>query len=263
MKKMTTSPMPVVFFGHGNPMNALERNVYTEGWARIGKSIPRPKAILSISAHWYVPFTGVTGVAQPKTLHDFGGFPRPLYEVQYPAPGSAELAQRVAALLAPVSVESDRSWGLDPGTWSVLVHLFPQADIPVVQLSIDETKDAAWHYNIARHLQPLRDEDVLIMGSGNIVHNLHAYSWGQQTVEPYDWAQRFETTVRGFLGAGDFSPLVVYEKLGRDAQLSVPTPEHYLPLIYVLAQYRQGDTLRLPVEGFEGGSISMLAVQIG
>jgi 4,5-DOPA dioxygenase extradiol len=205
----------------------------------------------------------VTAIDKPRTIHDFGGFPRALFEVQYPAPGSPELAQRVAQLLAPVPVALDRDWGLDHGTWSVLVHVYPQADIPVVQLSIDETKPARWHYDLARKLAPLRDEGVLIMGSGNLVHNLHTYSWGRYAVEPYDWAVRFETKARALLSAADFAPLVEYESLGRDATLSAPTPDHYLPLLYVLAQHRPGEPVSFPVEGFDGGSISMLTVQVG
>ena len=254
--------MPAVFVGHGSPMNALEQNTWTRGWAAIGTAVPRPRAILSISAHWYVPFTGVTIAGWPETLHDFGGFPATLHEVHYPAPGSAGLAQRVGELLAPVSVVPDPDWGLDHGTWSVLVHMFPKADIPVVQLSIDATRDAAWHYRVAKKLQPLRDEGVLILGSGNIVHNLGAYAWRDRTRGPHDWAQRFEGRVRELLAAGDFPALVAYETLGEDARQSVPTAEHYLPLIYILAQRRQGDTLDLPVQGFDGGSISMLAARI-
>jgi 4,5-DOPA dioxygenase extradiol len=254
---------PAIFFGHGNPMNALQRNAYTEGWAQLGASMPPPEAILSISAHWYVPGTAVTAMTNPKTIHDFGGFPRELYEVQYPAPGSLRLAQRVADLLAPVPVAMDRGWGLDHGTWSVLKHAYPDADIPVVQLSIDETCESVWHYEVAKQLQPLRDEGVLIMGSGNIVHNLHAYSWGNPAVGPYDWAQRFDTRARELMAAGNFAPLVAYERLGRDAMLSAPTPDHYLPLLYVIAQYRRGEPVSFPVEGFDGGSISMLSVRLG
>lgn len=257
------SRMPAIFFGHGNPLNALHDNTYTRSWAAIGAALPRPKAVLCVSAHWYVPATAVTAIARPRTIHDFGGFPRELFDVQYPAPGAPELAARVAQLLAPVPVAMDRSWGLDHGTWSVLVHVFPKADIPMVQLSIDETRTANWHFELAKQLAPLRDEGVLIMGSGNLVHNLHAYSWGRHAVEPYDWAVRFETKARALLRAGDFAPLVNYETLGRDALLSVPTPEHYLPLIYVLAQRRKDEPISFPVEGFDGGSISMLAVQLG
>jgi len=255
--------MPAVFFGHGNPMNALARNAFTDGWSAFGQSIRRPRAIVCISAHWYVPATAVTAVERPRTIHDFGGFPRELYAVQYPAPGSAALAERVRNLLAPVQVGMDRDWGLDHGTWSVLMHVYPQADIPIVQLSIDETREAAWHYEVAGKLAPLRDEDVLVVGSGNLVHNLHTYAWGNRAADAYDWARRFEDRARALLAARDFAPLVAYESLGRDAQLSAPTPEHYLPLVYVLAQYRDGDTVTFPVEGFDGGSISMLSVAIG
>jgi 4,5-DOPA dioxygenase extradiol len=260
---MSTQAMPAIFFGHGNPMNALARNAFTDGWSAIGRSIPRPKAILSVSAHWYVPGTSVTVADSPPTIHDFGGFPRQLFAVQYPAPGSRELAERVRELLAPVRVDMSDRWGLDHGTWSVLVHVYPDADIPVVQLSLDETREASWHYEIAKQLAPLRDEGVLIMGSGNLVHNLHTYAWGNPALCAYDWAQRFEDKARALLAAHDFAPLVDYEALGRDAQLSAPTPEHYLPLVYVLAQYRRGDAVTFPVEGFDGGSISMLAVAIG
>jgi 4,5-DOPA dioxygenase extradiol len=261
---MSNDPrMPAMFFGHGNPMNTLDDNSWTRTWAALGAELPRPKAVLSISAHWYLPATAVTAVPEPRTIHDFGGFPRELYEVQYPAPGAPALARRVAELLAPTAVGVDDRWGLDHGTWSVLVHLYPEADVPVVQLSIDETRNARWHFDLAKRLLPLRDEGVLIMGSGNIVHNLHTYSWGERAAKPYDWAVHFETMAREHLLAGDFEPLVAYETLGRDAMLAVPTPDHYLPLIYVLAQHRQGDAVRFPVEGFDGGSISMLSVQLG
>lgn len=259
-----TKPTPTIFFGHGNPLNALLRNAYTEGWAAIGNSLSRPKAILCVSAHWYLPATAVTAMAAPRTIHDFGGFPRELYEVQYPAPGSPQLASRVRDLLAPVSVALDeKNWGLDHGTWSVLCHVFPRADIPVVQLSIDETRPPEFHYQVGKLLTPLRDEGILIVGSGNIVHNLHTYAWGKHEVEPFDWAVRFEKQAREFLLKGDDAPLVEYESLGRDALLSVPTPEHYLPLIYVIALRRAGENVTFPVRGFDGGSISMLTVQIG
>jgi|ERR1044071_818406 4,5-DOPA dioxygenase extradiol len=258
-----TQRMPAIFFGHGNPMNALLGNEYTEGWAAIGKGIPRPLAVLCVSAHWYLPGTLVTAMPAPRTIHDFGGFPRELYEVTYPAPGSLELASRVRELLAPVSVGLDQRWGLDHGTWSVLCHVFPEADVPVVQLSIDETQTARFHYDLGKRLAPLRDEGILIMGSGNIVHNLHAYAWGRHVVEPLDWAARFDARARELMLANDHAPLVNYEQLGRDATLSAPTPDHYLPLLYVLAQQREGDEVSFPVEGFDGGSISMLSVQIG
>ena len=255
--------MPAIFFGHGNPMNAIGHNGYTEAWQRIGEQTLRPKAVLSISAHWYVPQTGVTISTNPRTIHDFGGFPPELYQVQYPAPGDPALARHVQQLLVPLDVRRDDSWGLDHGTWSVLKHVYPAADIPVVQLSIDETRPASFHFELARKLAPLRDEGVLIAGSGNIVHNLHTYAWGRHPQEPYDWALRFEAMARDMMQTGEFAPLINYEKLGRDAALSIPTPDHYLPLLYVLATKQQRESVRFPIEGVDGGSISMLAVQIG
>jgi 4,5-DOPA dioxygenase extradiol len=258
-----TNPMPVVFFGHGNPMNALLDNAYTRGWAAIGKEVPRPKAILSVSAHWYIPGTSVTAMPAPRTIHDFGGFPPELYRIDYPAPGDPALADRVRGLLAPIQVDPDEDWGLDHGTWTVLRHAFPWADIPVVQLGIDERQPAEYHFAIGKRLAPLRDEGVLIVGSGNLVHNLHAYAWGRHAVGPYEWAVRFEDQARGLLLAGNDGPLIDYKTLGRDAELSIPTPEHYLPLLYVIALRREGDRVRFPVEGVDGGSVSMLAVRIG
>jgi 4,5-DOPA dioxygenase extradiol len=260
---MPTTRMPAVFFGHGNPMNALHDNAWTKSWAAFGSAMLRPKAILCVSAHWYLPQTAVTAMASPRTIHDFGGFPAALRAVQYPAPGHPGLAARVAQLLAPTAVEMNQDWGLDHGTWSVLVHVFGNADVPVVQLSIDEGKPARWHFELARKLAPLREEGVLIMGSGNLVHNLHSYAWGQGAVEPYDWAVRFEALARGVMEKGEFATLVDYESLGRDALLAAPTPDHYLPLLYVLAQHQAGEPVSFPVEGFDGGSISMLSVQIG
>lgn len=255
--------LPAIFFGHGNPMNALLDNEYTRRWSAIGQSIAKPKAILSISAHWYVPATGVTISTAPRTIHDFGGFPPELYQVKYPAPGDPDLAQRVQQLLAPVPVALDNSWGLDHGTWSVLKHVYPQADVPIVQLSIDETQPAEWHFDIARRLAILRDEGVLIVGSGNLVHNLHTYAWGREAVEPYDWALRFEQQAREMLVAEEYRPLIDYERLGRDAMLSIPTPDHYLPLLYVLGTRQKGEPASFPVEGVDGGSVSMLSVRIG
>lgn len=255
--------MPAIFFGHGNPMNAVSKNTYTDGWAAIGQAIERPKAILCISAHWYLPGTAVTAMNAPRTIHDFGGFPRELYEVQYPAPGSPELANRVRNLLAPLPVQLDEGWGLDHGTWSVLHHVFPEADIPIVQLSIDETREPQFHYELGKLLTPLRHQGVLIMGSGNLVHNLHTYAWGKHEVKPFDWAVRFETQARRLLEQGDDGPLVNYESLGRDALLCVPTPDHYLPLVYVLGLRLEGESVSFPIEGFDGGSISMLTVQMG
>jgi len=255
--------MPAIFFGHGNPLNALRRNDYTTGWATIGQTIPRPKAVLAVSAHWYLPGTAVTAMPTPRTIHDFGGFPRELYEVKYPAPGDPDLAQRVKGLLAPIPVSLDLLWGLDHGTWSVLRHVFPGADVPVIQLSIDETQPPDFHYDIGKRLATLRDEGILVIGSGNLVHNLHTYAWGQHAVEPFDWAVRFEKFARNLLLKGEDAPLIEYEALGSDAMLSAPTPDHYLPLLYVLGLRRPGERVSFPIEGFDGGSISMLTVQIG
>jgi 4,5-DOPA dioxygenase extradiol len=255
--------MPAIFFGHGNPMNALLTNPYTLAWANIGRQIPRPRAILSISAHWFIPASAVTARAMPRTIHDFGGFPRELFQVQYPALGDPELARRVQSLLAPVQVATDVPWGLDHGTWSVLRHVFPAADVPVVQLSIDETQPTIFHYELGRRLRPLRQEGILLMGSGDLVHNLHAYGWGGHPVEPFEWAVRFEEKARALISNGEHAELIDYDTWGDDAVLSVPTPEHFLPLLYVLGAAIEGEPVKFPVEGMDGGSVSMLAVQLG
>ena len=255
--------LPAVFFGHGNPMNALENNRYTIAWQQLGRLISRPKAILSISAHWFVPGTGITVSSAPRTIHDFGGFPRELYRVQYPALGDPNLARRVQRMLAPLPVDLDESWGLDHGTWSVLRHVYPDADIPVVQLSIDETQPASFHFEIGRKLASLREEGILIIGSGNLVHNLHTYAWGKHTPDPYDWAIRFETAAREMMVAGEYKSLINYEALGPEAMLSIPTPDHYLPMLYVLGTKQQNEAVTFPIEGVDGGSISMLTVLIG
>lgn len=257
--------MPVIFFGHGNPMNAISTNGFTNAWADIGKRLPRkPKAVLCVSAHWNIPAVAVTAMETPRTIHDFGGFPKELFAVEYPAAGSPELAARTAELIGGDVLSDTSHWGLDHGTWSVLVHVLPDADIPVIQLSIDETQPARFHYDLGKKLGPLRDEDVLVIGSGNLVHNLHTYSWGKHDVEPFDWALRFEEKARELIAAGDHEPLIEYEsRLGRDAMLSAPTPEHYLPLLYILGLQRDGEAVEFPVEGFDGGSISMLSVKFG
>jgi len=255
--------LPAIFFGHGNPMHAISENDYTRAWRRFGLSIPTPKAVLCISAHWYVPETGVTITTSPRTIHDFGGFPPELYRVRYPAPGDPQLARRVQSMLAPIPVKLDDTWGLDHGTWSVLRHVYPAADVPIVQLSIDETQPASFHFDVAKRLVPLRDEGVLIVGSGNLVHNLHTYAWGKHMPEPYDWAVSFESKARELMLGGDVKALIDYEKLGRDAVLSIPTPDHYLPLLYVLAAQQAHEQVTFPVEGVDGGSVSMLAVRIG
>lgn len=260
---MPSGRMPAIFFGHGNPMNAISENVYTRGWRAIGEGLRRPRAVLCISAHWYIPGIAVTAMEQPRTIHDFGGFPPELYKVQYPAPGSPEVAERVRELLGDNVVLDADHWGLDHGTWSVLCHVFPRADVPVIQLSIFETEPASFHFQLAKRLAPLRDEGVLIIGSGNIVHNLHAYAWGDQAREPFDWATRFEQWARAMMLVNDNEPLINFELQGRDAMLSIPTPDHYLPLLYVLGVRQPDDEISFPVEGFDGGSISMLTVQVG
>lgn len=255
--------MPSIFFGHGNPMNAIQSNDWTDAWRAIGDSIAKPEAILVVSAHWYIPDTAVTAMDEPRTIHDFGGFPKELYQCRYPARGDRKLAERVRQLLAPTRVRLADDWGLDHGTWSVLCHAWPDADVPVVQLSIDETLAASAHYELAGRLTPLREEGILIAGSGNLVHNLHAYGWGRHVPEPYEWASAFERRARELLLAGDHAPLIGYESLGRDAAMSIPTPEHYLPLLYVIAQQRVDEPVTFPVEGVDGGSVSMLTVRIG
>jgi 4,5-DOPA dioxygenase extradiol len=255
--------LPAIFFGHGNPMNAVLNNAYTNAWTRMGETTPKPKAILSISAHWFVPETGVTVATSPRTIHDFGGFPRELFQVLYPAPGDPALAHRVQRLLAPLEVRLDNSWGLDHGTWSVLRHVYPDADIPVVQLSIDESKSAPFHFEIGRRLAPLREDGILIIGSGNLVHNLHAYAWGRHMPDPYDWAVHFENEAKQMMVAGEYKPLIEYETLGPEALLSIPTPDHYLPMLYVLATRQEREAITFPIEGVDGGSISMLTVQVG
>jgi len=255
--------MPAIFFGHGNPLNALLRNEYTAAWSAIGERIARPQAILSISAHWYVPEVAVTAMRQPRTIHDFGGFPPELYRVQYPAPGEPSLAARVQQLLAPLDVTLDQGWGLDHGTWSVLCHVFPAANVPVIQLSIDERQPPRFHYDLGRRLRGLREEGILLMGSGDIVHNLHTYAWGRHPVEPFTWALEFEAKARELMLKGDHGPLVDYESMGEGALLSIPTPDHYLPLLYVLGAGFEAEAVTFPVEGVDGGSVSMLAVQLG
>lgn len=254
--------LPVIFFGHGNPMNALADNAYTRAWRQICASFPTPRAVLCVSAHWYVPYTAVTAMRSPRTIHDFGGFPRELFEFQYPAPGSPEIASEVRDLLG-ASTRLDDAWGLDHGAWSVLCHAYPDANVPVIQLSIDETLPARAHYELGGKLAALREQGVLIVGSGNLVHNLHAYGWGRRVIDPYDWAVRFEEQARAWMLAGNHQPLIGYETLGKDAALAAPTPDHYLPLLYVLGAQLAGDDVSFPVKGVDGGSISMLSVRLG
>lgn len=255
--------MPALFLGHGNPMIAISQNDFTKKLADIGRSIPRPKAILAISAHWYAPQSAITANPAPVTIHDFGGFPPELYQVEYRAPGNTDLALRVQELLGPLNFRLDRERGLDHGVWSVLIHLYPNADVPVVQLSINSAQPAAFHYKVGQMLAPLREEGIAIIGSGNIVHNLYTYDWKGTVAKGYDWARRFEKEIKKLLLAGDDAAIVAYEQLGDDARMAAPTPDHFLPLLYILALQRKGETIRFPIEGFDGGSISMLAVQIG
>ncbi|HLU38497.1 MAG TPA: 4,5-DOPA dioxygenase extradiol [Planctomycetota bacterium] len=250
--------MPAVFFGHGSPMNALETNRCTRAWAAFGRSVPRPRAILAISAHWYVHATAVTAMPDPRTIHDFYGFPAELFAVRYPAPGSPELAQEVADLLAPLHVGLDRdSWGLDHGTWSVLVHAFPEADVPVVQLSLHALADFDAHFELGVRLAALRERGVLIAASGNVVHNLRALDWSQPDLG-FDWARRFDAAVREVLTERPADAPKLREH--PDYRRSAPTPEHFLPLLYVAGlATAAGRGLRVLVDGFAFGSLSMAA----
>ncbi|AIY43808.1 hypothetical protein LT85_4650 [Collimonas arenae] len=256
--------MPAIFFGHGSPMNALEDNRYTTAWTQLGASVAqlKPKAILSVSAHWYTRGIGVTAMAMPKTIHDFGGFPQALFDVRYPAPGDPQLAAQVRDLLAPLSVTMDQSWGLDHGTWSVLVKAFPNADVPVIQLSIDAMQPAQFHFDLGRKLAVLREQGVLIVGSGDVVHNLRLMN-RHQDAPPHDWAERFNDHVRESLLSGDMQALIDYADQGQDAQLSVPTPEHYLPLLYIAGARREGEAVSIVVDGIDIGAISMLTAVVG
>lgn len=256
--------MPAIFFGHGSPMNALEDNRYTAAWASLGASVAplQPKAILSVSAHWYTRGIGVTAMAAPKTIHDFGGFPQALFDVRYPAPGDPQLAAQVRDLLAPLAVAMDQSWGLDHGTWSVLAKAFPKADIPVIQLSIDATQPAQFHFDLGRKLAVLREQGVLIIGSGDVVHNLRLMH-RHQDAPAHAWAERFNDHIRASLLSGDMQALIDYADQGQDAQLSVPTPEHYLPLLYIAGARQDDEAISIAVDGIEIGAISMLTAVVG
>jgi 4,5-DOPA dioxygenase extradiol len=254
--------MPAIFFGHGTPMNTLAQNRYTEAWRELGESVPRPRAILCVSAHWYTHGTGVTAMQRPETIHDFYGFPQALFDVQYPAPGDPALAARARDLLAPVDVGLDQTWGLDHGTWSVLVHAFPDASVPVVQLSIDGMQPPRFHYDLGRRLAPLRDEGVLVIGSGNVVHNLRVLN-RRDDAPAFDWAVRFNDRVREALARRDHDVLIDYAAGGEDAALSVPTPEHYLPLLYVAALQAEDEPMSFPVDGIDKGSLGMLTAVAG
>ncbi|MBJ7483899.1 4,5-DOPA dioxygenase extradiol [Brevundimonas sp.] len=249
---------PAIFFGHGSPMNALG-GPYVAAWRELGEAIGKPKGVVMISAHWETRGLGVTAQARPETIHDFGGFGPELHAMQYPAPGSPDLARRVSELTRAHAVET---WGLDHGTWSVLVHVWPDADVPVVQLSLDRTLSARQHYELARALNPLRDEGIVIAGSGDFVHNLR--TWKRTGDDgPYPWAVSFNEAVKAAFARGDHAALIDWVDLAEDAQLSVPTDEHYLPLLYVAAQARPGDEVSFFNDEITGGSISMTSVRIG
>ncbi|EBY1909148.1 4,5-DOPA dioxygenase extradiol [Salmonella enterica subsp. enterica serovar Poona] len=262
---MSLTCMPALFLGHGSPMNVLDDNDYTRAWRRLGEALPRPQAIVVVSAHWYTRRMGVTAMERPQTLHDFGGFPQALYDTHYPAPGSPALAQRLVELLAPVPVALDKeSWGFDHGSWGVLIKMYPNADIPMVQLSVDSTKPAAWHFEVGRKLATLRDEGVMLVASGNVVHNLRTVRWHGDNI-PYLWAASFNDFVKANLtwqGPVEQHPLVNYLQHEGGA-LSNPTPEHFLPLLYVLGAWDGKEPITIPVDGIEMGSISMLSVQVG
>ncbi|MBC8018087.1 MAG: 4,5-DOPA dioxygenase extradiol [Verrucomicrobia bacterium] len=257
------SIMPALFVGHGNPMNAIEESVYVAAWRAAAASIPRPKAILCISAHWETEGTFVTSMPQPKTIHDFYGFPDELYQVQYQAPGSPELSELVRSRVKSCAVRLDDgySWGLDHGAWSVLRRMYPEADIPTVQLSLDRTQHPRFHYDLGCELRALRKEGVLIVGSGNIVHNLRLLQWN--ATEPYPWATEFDRLATELILSGEHDRLVAYPALGEAARLSIPTNEHYLPLLYVLALQQPGEPVSFFAEGLPLGSISMRSLRIG
>lgn len=252
------TPAPAVFLGHGSPMNALERNAHTEAWAAAGRRFDKPKAIVAVSAHWYVRGTAVTAMAQPPTIHDFGGFPAALHAFDYPARGDPALAAHLREMLAPLPVRMDEQWGLDHGTWSVLAHMYPRADVPIVQIAIDGTEPPLFHYELGRQLSSLREEGIMLVGSGNVVHNLRVIRRGDGS-SAYPWAIRFNEAVLGLLEKHEHAPLVDYHSLGEPALLSVPTPEHFLPMLYIAGARRDDDTLSILTDGIELASISMLS----
>ncbi len=257
--------MPVLFVGHGSPMNAIEENEFVRGFRAMAKGLPAPRAILCISAHWYIKGTKVTAMPMPRTIYDFGGFPQALYEVKYPAKGDPLLALETATLLGPEPVGMDQKWGLDHGAWTVLRHFFPKADVPVVQLSLDRTHGAEWHYGLAQRLAPLRDKGILIVGSGNIIHNLGLVDFGNiGTIGyGYEWALEAHEKLHDLIVKGDHRSLCDYGKLGRAVQLAVPTPDHYLPLIYALALKHPGEGLKFVNDVLLAGSLSMTSLRIG
>lgn len=257
--------MPVLFIGHGSPMNAIEDNIFSKRWQQMGKEIPTPKAVVVVSAHWLTKGTMVTAMPNPKTIHDFGGFPQALFDVQYPAPGSPELATEIQKLITNPAVELDHDWGLDHGTWSVVKHMYPNADIPVLQLSIDYYKPAAYHYELAKQLLALRKKGVLIIGSGNMVHNLRMVAWDKLNEPEYgfDWALEMNDIFKNKISNGFHKELIQYEKLHKAATLAIPTPDHYYPLLYILALQTDNDKVEFFNDKAVGGSLTMTSVKIG
>jgi 4,5-DOPA dioxygenase extradiol len=260
-----TELMPVLFLGHGSPMNAIEENEFVAGFRTIGKSIPQPKAILCVSAHWETKGTWVTAMDKPRTIHDFGGFPKALFDVQYLAPGSPQLAKETKALIKTTDVGLDEQWGLDHGAWSVIKHLYPNADIPVIQMSIDYNRDAEYHYTLSKELQSLREKGILIVGSGNMVHNLGMVAWDKlnATDYAYDWAKEANTIMKDFILDDNHQALIDFRKQGKPFDLSIPTPEHYLPLLYALALKRKNEPIKIFNDKAVGGSLTMTSIKIG
>ena len=260
----STEKMPVLFLGHGSPMNAIEENQFVQGFRDIAKKIPKPNAILCVSAHWFTEGTFVTAMDLPKTIHDFYGFPKELFDVEYPAPGNPDLAHETVELLSPVEVGEDHSWGLDHGAWSVIRHMYPEADIPVIQMSIDYRKPPQYHFELAQKLSKLREKGILIIGSGNIVHNLRMIDWKNiNTVGAgWDWAIEAREKTNNWLLDGNFQNLIDYQKMGTSLQYAVPSPDHYLPLICSLGLKEKSENLSLFNDELIGGSLSMTSVLI-
>lgn len=261
----TTEKMPVLFLGHGSPMNAIEENEFVEGFRKIGKTIPRPHAILCVSAHWETKGTYVTAMKNPPTIHDFGGFPQALFDVQYPAPGSPELAMETRELVTSTQVELTDSWGLDHGAWSVIKHLYPDASVPVIEMSLDHYQGAQYHYDLAKELSALRKKGVLIIGSGNMVHNLRMVAWNRLS-EPefgFDWALETDEKMKAYILSGNHEALIDFRSQGKGFDLSIPTPEHYLPLLYTLALQEKDDKVEIFNSKAVGGSLTMTSVKIG
>lgn len=256
---------PVLFIGHGSPMNGIEDNEFSRTWARFGNEIPKPKAVLVISAHWLTKGTQITAMSNPRTIHDFGGFPQALFEVQYPAPGDSILAEETSKLITSTSVGLNHDWGLDHGTWSVVKHMYPNADIPVLQLSIDYNKPPQYHFDLAKQLKSLRKKGVLIIGSGNMVHNLRMIDWDkmQETNYGFDWAIEMNTIFKEKIGNNDFNSLIEYEKLNSAAKLAIPTPDHYYPLLYAMALQENNDEIEFFNDKLVGGSLNMTSVKWG